>query len=406
MEASTQFTLYREDSCLYQATLMCTQVNSVLPKGHKPPSPLTRSRILQLAHDKNATDPKDKVYALYSLFSALNIPITGEVDYNKPLADIYYRETLTAISEDKSLDVFYNITGNDNPELRNLPSWVPDWSDTTSPRCTNYQFYAAGGPTTPIAKLSPDGLQVTCYCRIIGFVEKIAEKTMPRLAPLESFKFENILPTIHNWATFCEPGFTQNAMVSHRRKKYYESKYFTLENFCDILVRGTAPYFDPYGEVEISHTQSQNPNAEYQQELQRMGSVWAPIATSVTTDILYRRLTDYPESIVSDDVMTGISKALEGTPSARTYHRLVEVVSEGLVMFKTESGFFGTALPNIQEKDEVALFAGLRMPFIIRPGETAQHPYRIIGPAYVQDTMDAEYWSDSPTPENFYLVLG
>jgi hypothetical protein len=359
-----------------------------------------------LAHDKNATDPKDKVYALYSLFSALNIPIIGDVDYNRPLQDIYYRETVTAISEDKSLDVFYNITGNDNPELPNLPSWIPDWSDTTSPRCTNYLFYAAGGPTTPIAKLSPDGLKVSCYCRIIGFVEKIAEKTMPRLGSLKNFKFENILPTIHSWATFCEPGFTQEAMISHRRKKYYDREFFTIANFCDILVRGTAPYLDPYGEIELLHTQSRNPNAEYQKELQRMGSVWAPIATSVTTDILYQRLTDYPESIVSDDIMISISKALEGTPSARTYHRLVEVMSEGLVMFKTETGFFGTALPNIREKDEVALFAGLRMPFIVRPGATAQHPYKILGPAYVQDTMNAEYWSDYPTPENFILVLG
>jgi hypothetical protein len=77
--------------------------------------------------------------------------------------------------------------------------------------------------------------------------------------------------------------------------------------------------------------------------------------------------------------MTGISKGLEGTPSARTYHRIVEVVSEGLVTFKTDTGFFGTALPNIREKDEVALIAGLRMPFILRTGATKNGGYRILG---------------------------
>ena len=75
-------------------------------------------------------------------------------------------------------------------------------------------------------------------------------------------------------------------------------------------------------------------------------------------------------------------------------------------MFKTETGFVGTALPNIQEKDQVALIAGLRMPFIVRPGVTDADPYRILGPAYVQDAMSGEYWSDEPTPENFTLVLG
>lgn len=79
-------------------------------------------------------------------------------------------------------------------------------------------------------------------------------------------------------------------------------------------------------------------------------------------------------------------------------------MSEGLVMFKTDTGFFGTALPGIQEKDEVALFAGLRMPFIVR--SRVNGPYRILGPAYVQDVMSGEYWSDEPTPENFSLVVG
>jgi len=56
-----------------------------------------------------------------------------------------------------------------------------------------------------------------------------------------------------------------------------------------------------------------------------MGLVWLPMATSATTEVLYSRLTDYPNSIVSDDTMVGISNALEGTPSARTYHRLVSI---------------------------------------------------------------------------------
>jgi hypothetical protein len=365
---------------------------------------LRRSTLLQLTRDKNATDPKDKVYALYSLLSALNVSITGEIDYSRSLAKIYYRETVTAIREDDSLDVFYNITGSDN--IPGLPSWVPDWSDTTSPRCTNYRFYGAAGPSAPVAKLSNDGLRLTCYCRILGFVEKVAEKVMPRLGAVENFQFQNILPTVQNWATFCGPGFTEQVGVLQRRKKYYDSEYFTLANFCEIFVRGSAPYSDPWGEVEIPQHRLEKSDPKHKKELDRMGLVWAPIATSVTTDILYQRLLDYPEFIVSEDIVTGISKALEGTPSARSYHRLVEVMSEGLVMFKTQTGFIGTALPNIQEKDEVALFAGLRMPFIVRPGATDMVPYRILGPAYVLDAMAGEYWADRPTPENYTLALG
>jgi hypothetical protein len=405
-------------------------------RGPKP-TVLKRSTILQLIHDKKATKPIDKIYGIYSLFSALNIPLVGEIDYAKSIENVYFQETVRAITEDQSLDVLYCLTGATNPDLPNLPSWVPDWSDTSSPRCPNYRFYAACGPSAPVAKLSPNGLRLTCYCRIIGVINGIAEKTMPRLGAIENFRFENILPTVQNWATFCEPGFTQGVTVSEKPKKYYSREYFRLSNFCDILVRGCAPYFDPYGEVDIPHNIVNNPDEGHKKELDRMGMVWAPIATSLTTDILYQRLTGYPESIVSDDIMTGIAKALEGTPSARVsnfllilnvrrgmkygtslskheliliavqkYHRLVEVMSEGLVMFKTQTGFVGTALPSIKEKDEVALIAGLRMPFVVRPGATGTDPYRIICPAYVQDTMAAEYWWDEPSPESFTLVLG
>lgn len=370
---------------------------------------LKRSTILQLAHAKTATEPRDKVYALHGLFEALGIPLIKdkEVDYNKPTEDIYFYETLAAISEESSLDVFYSLTGNENIDFPNLPSWIPDWSDTTSPRCTNYRFYGASGPSKPTASFlsAPDMTKITILVRIIGIVDKVADRSMPRLGAVEDSKFENILPTIHSWATFCEPRFTKQGVMYVRPKKYYNQENFELSDFCDILVRGNAPYFDPFNEEELPHNKVQVPNPEYLKELKRMGRVWAPIATSLTTEILYQRLKDYPQSIVSTNIMTGISKALEGTPSARTYHRLVEVISEGLVMFKTDTGFFGTALPNVREKDEVALIAGLSMPFILRPGATDNEGYRILGPAYVQDTMSGEYWSDVLTPENFTLTL-
>jgi hypothetical protein len=257
-----------------------------------PKQPLiTRSKILQLAHDKNATEPRDKIYELHSLLSALNIPLVrgGEVDYNRDFEDIYLCETLQAISEDNSLDVFYNITGNENPNLPNLPSWMPNWSDTTSPRCTNPRFYCASGPSPPTAKLlSPDNwLQLTILVRIIGIVDKIADKTMPRLGGNEKFSSANILPTIHNWATFCNPGFTEQKVVTEQPKRYYYSQQnFTLADFCEILVRRSAPYFDPYNDEELPHYRTQVPNQEYLEELRRMESVWAPIATSITTEIL------------------------------------------------------------------------------------------------------------------------
>jgi hypothetical protein len=43
------------------------------------------------------------------------------------------------------------------------------------------------------------------------------------------------------------------------------------------------------------------------------------------------------------------------------------LTSQGLRMFKTENVVLCSALPGVQKGDEVALIAGLRMPFILRP---------------------------------------
>ncbi|EMD67686.1 hypothetical protein COCSADRAFT_179294 [Bipolaris sorokiniana ND90Pr] len=74
--------------------------------------------------DRSATDRRDKIYGLLGLLGDHGV----QVDYGKPSEDIYLSFSSSFLLEDKGLDLFRWVTGEDyeskNPRL---PSWVPDF---------------------------------------------------------------------------------------------------------------------------------------------------------------------------------------------------------------------------------------------------------------------------------------
>ena len=358
---------------------------------------LNRSRILELARWKQATEARDKVYALYGLFSALGISITQQPDYGKSIAQIYEDETRAAIKEDGMLGVFYSITGTDR--IPNLPSWVPDWSDTESPRCANYYYCAASGKSLPAFDLHPYVPRLSCIGRILDVVDQVADRPLGRLADNTKSQFQNTILPIQQWAMLCDPQFLTG--VEHLVRRYVTTEPVN-EAFCQMLVRGSAPILDVDGYMDLPRNKIQRHGEQRVEHLKNCARCWFPIVTSSTSEVLYSRLDDYPDSIVSDELETAITRALEGTPTARYFHRLVLLVSEGLIMFKTRSGLMGTALPIVQPGDIVALITGLRMPFILRP---VGYQYRILGPAYVHGAMSGEYWAERPPWVDITFVL-
>jgi hypothetical protein len=85
------------------------------------------SNIFEQCRVRESTDPRDKVFALYGLCSELDIPLPAP-DYAKSLNQIYSQVTRALIDQDENLDVLYMV--NTPRRLRDLPSWVPDWSDS------------------------------------------------------------------------------------------------------------------------------------------------------------------------------------------------------------------------------------------------------------------------------------
>jgi hypothetical protein len=85
------------------------------------------THIFATARRKEATDPKDIIFALYGLCTELGVQMPTP-EYNKTLEQIYCEATKAIIRFDRNLEVLYYIN---TPRRRiELPSWVPDWNDS------------------------------------------------------------------------------------------------------------------------------------------------------------------------------------------------------------------------------------------------------------------------------------
>lgn len=84
--------------------------------------------IFKLCREKLASDPKDKIFALYSIFRELKIEFPLP-DYNKSVEDVYREATIACIDHDRDLRVLFDVPSDDRLDKPNLASWVPDWSD-------------------------------------------------------------------------------------------------------------------------------------------------------------------------------------------------------------------------------------------------------------------------------------
>lgn len=81
--------------------------------------------ILQISLQRECFDPKDKVFAAYSLLGLLGLSLPPP-DYAKSVEDIYTETTASIIRHEVSLHVLELLRMPRN--LDHLPSWVPDLS--------------------------------------------------------------------------------------------------------------------------------------------------------------------------------------------------------------------------------------------------------------------------------------
>lgn len=99
-------------------------------------------RMLQMGRRLEASDPKDRIYALLGISTGIDPanPLVA-VDYGKTYQRVYIDFVRHIMESSNSFDVLSYRYGNgfldDATPLSLLPSWVPDWEGRSSNRITN-----------------------------------------------------------------------------------------------------------------------------------------------------------------------------------------------------------------------------------------------------------------------------
>lgn len=87
--------------------------------------------LLSIFADLNAHEPRDYVYGFLGLYRRFigDIPAALKPDYSRPLRDVFRDATRCAIEENKTLDIFQNLSRRpiNGKEFSDWPTWVPLW---------------------------------------------------------------------------------------------------------------------------------------------------------------------------------------------------------------------------------------------------------------------------------------
>jgi hypothetical protein len=332
---------------------------------------LSCSEVFVYAASKKATDPKDKIFALYGLFQALHMGMP-KPDYSKPLNEIYTEATRAAIEHDRDPHILDHIVMCGHME--NAPSWVPNWNGQPMGTMSIRPFQAANTSTARY-RLSADGKQLTLSGIRVDCINKRANP-------------------VHYPGGF-EASVKKDLNVFEIFKSMKEWYYFMQH--LNPYRTGEAD-IDVYFRTLILDGAQLKDNARDLERFRHSFKQWYSLV------MLCKTTNEKPPTQGILGYLSNIDpeQGLKLSNAATFFHCQVMWLLVGKVLFITQTGYMGTAPEMTQVDDIVVLFAGMKVPHVLRKKGNS---YGYVGPAYVHGLMDGEAWKEDPTSlEEFTLV--
>jgi len=187
--------------------------------------------VLNATRNLQATDPRDKIFALRGLSQERE----GErypVDYRSTTEEVYQKFALYELFQGENLNVLSCVTETS----RSIPSWVPDWTEPLheGPPMSSDHFHAdldAGGDRAnnwPILSLSENGQMLTVRSRRVSQIKELGTTT-PRIP-------QGTINQVHDLkSSFLQETYDLTATLP----ELYHTSHTRLEAFLRTLVWDT-----------------------------------------------------------------------------------------------------------------------------------------------------------------------
>jgi hypothetical protein len=353
--------------------------------------------LLMTFRTRDATDPRDKVYALLGITSDDSEKLGITVRYDRSVAATY-TEAAIAILKSKGdlsiLELLKPVTGH-TPDL---PSWVPDWADKSLPLAplaetlrlkpsdkdeqVNPFNIITAEPASCLFKATMDG-RLTLSGHICDVITDVGT-AMPTFDEEADILDKGFQP--------CRPGIMHEKFVLTQRMYSRVRDRFKIYEAWERMARAKALY--PTGE---------DPTFAYKCTLQA-GPDKPPHVTMQEFQTWYENLGTYYEvldKITAYDIdslkrFSNRHEAIEMIAGGQEFSKLPKPpqfdCSYGRKLVRTAKDYLGLAPIRAEVGDSVVLAKGAGTPLIARKTGTE---WIMIGPAYVHGIMHGETWDET-----------
>ena len=355
--------------------------------------------LLKTFRLRAATDSRDKIYALLGITSDDVNKLGITVRYDRSVRETYIETAVAIINSTQDLSVFELLKPKPVPTI---PSWVPDWSDTTllmvplagSPhrdaeQNTFVKPYSATG--TSIA--SAHGTSMDGRLRLSGYICDIITETAVAMPDGDVE-----LDALGQVNTPCRTETMYTKFVQMRRGleqfRARLSIYQAWHKFaCAKDNDEETPY--PTGEdpMEIYkstlQTSPSTPSHPSMEDFEAFGN------TILKHGEMLDSLNSYPVDSIMRPNGTPKAALLEYVKLSKEYKKLPKPLqfscTMGRRLVRTANGYLGLAPAETEVGDSVTLLKGAKTPVVIRErGEE----WVVVGSAYVHGMMFGEVWDE------------
>jgi hypothetical protein len=338
--------------------------------------------IMVHAREKASGDPRDKVFALHSVFEELgaHLPLP---DYTKTVEEVYRDSVVASINFDNMLKILFYVPSDHRRD--DLASWVPDWSDsgwqdTDLRHAAIYDRFAASSDSNPKWRFSKDQ-------RSLVVTGKIVDTIIYRAEPIPSYGItkENINDETVDKDVILEDTHKCYTVFRSWVEISQWSQYPTGESTKEALQR-TIVNDEPKCNADAASGESFEAWYKFMNASDMEVTKMVALKIGSAPDDPFLQQIPDPVRIFS----------AMGTGSRFSFNSQARMISDRKCFFYTDKRYFGTApdpVPTpVESGDCIALVGGLEMPLLLRPVEGG---YRLLCHVYVHGMMYGEAW-----PEN------
>ncbi|KIW08025.1 uncharacterized protein PV09_00970 [Verruconis gallopava] len=337
-------------------------------------------KLLNLIRHAKATDPRDKVYGIVSLSSAvLDLANAPTLSYEQSVEETYRQWTVYIMRDQKSLEMLSMVNRYETVGEQLRCSWVPDWRETdnnSSHHVTAWpseKFKAAPIPAEPDFSFQDGDEVLVINGHLLDRVEAVgvtcrfttSETIFGFSALALAFWFQMM------WANW-------EKTVRFGKVEKYEP---TGENFRDAYWKTLV-----FGEHGYEPEEQETVRVEFEEFY---ATLRQPFVVVETLRLHWSKHL-WALFYIIRMVIRGLG--IDG----KKWHRGAGLAFTGRCnqaggrrIIRTKEGYIGLAVHCVRKGDYVGLFKGARMPLLIRADENG---WRLVGDSYVHGIMHGEAW--------------